>query len=133
MADDTTGEQDAAAVAAAAAADTATRIAAAEEHAARAETQLAAALESTREALRAANPDLPPSAFEGADFTTLDAAVTFARTIRDHVIQQRTDNPATRTPAGAGVQRQTLQIPDNARGITRIAFALNNPGPGMTE
>jgi hypothetical protein len=91
-------------------------------------------------AIRAANPDLPDAAFAGSDLATIQAGVTTARAVADHVRQQAeasrngVANPGAPpiTPPAAGTQRKA-EIPANIHGIGRIAFALSNPGPGMTE
>src|SRR3990170_2994825 len=86
-------------------------------------------------AIRAANPDLPDAAFAGGDLAAIQASVTAARAVADHVRQQAeatrngTATPAP-TPTGAGTERK-IEVPTGVRGIGRIAFALNNPGPGM--
>ena len=131
MADPT--EEEKAAAAAAAAQDAASC-----ELVARLEAQLTQALETTRAALQTANPDLPAATFAADNFEALNASVTNARAIADHVRTQiETANPTAKPgvtpPAGAGVQRAALQVPENLRGVARIAFALAHPGPGMTE
>ena len=96
-------------------------------------------------ALHAANPDLPDAAFAGGDLAAIQAGVTTARAVADHVRQQAeaarngVANPvaaaavvAAAAGAAAGTQRKA-EVPANLRGIGRIAYALNNPGPGMTE
>ena len=105
------------------------------------QAQLAQALETTRGALRAANPDLPDAAFTGGDLTTLTQSIDSARAVADHVRTQietaqaaaAATNPGVRTPTGGGTTRQAIQVPINLHGVSRITFALNHPGPGMTE
>jgi len=89
-------------------------------------------------ALHAANPDLPDAAFTGGDLAAIQAGVTTARAVADHIRTQaeaakngKAPAPAP-TPTGAGSERK-IEMPATVRGIGRIAFALNNPGPGMTE
>jgi len=81
------------------------------------QAQLAQALETTRTALRAANPDLPDAAFTGADLTTLAQSIDSARAVADHVRQQietaqaaaAATNTGVRLPTGGGIQRATIQ------------------------
>ena len=95
---------------------------------------IAQAFATTQAALRAANPALPETVFEAPDLDTLIANVQAHQATAQHVREQIANGAANAaaTPVGAGATRQ-VTIPENARGVTRIAFALNNPGPGMTE
>ena len=99
--------------------------------------QLSGALETTRQALQTANPGLPESAFTGDTFEALNANIRQAQAVEAHVRDQITADPQNKDktqfhPMGGGVTR-TPQMPANLRGITKIAHALNHPGPGMTE
>jgi len=110
--------------------DPTARIAELETQIAAATAREAAALNTTRVALQAAHPDLPAAVFQAETLEALtanvEAHVATAAHIRAHTPAPTVVNP------GGGTDR-TLQIPDNLRGIRKIAFALNNPGPGMTE
>ena len=94
------------------------------------------ALDTTKGALRTANPNLPDTVFEAPDLDALIANVEAHKATAAHVQEQITSNPPNPTapvsPAGGGTTRQ-VQVPENVHGISRISFALSNPGPGMTE
>lgn len=94
------------------------------------------AFEVTQTALRAANPNLPEIVFEATGLDMLIANVEAHRATAAHIQEQITANPPPpdnpSTPAGAGTTRQ-VTVPANTRGVARIAFALDHPGPGMTE
>jgi len=81
-------------------------------------------------ALHAANPDLPDAAFAGGDLAAIQAGVTTARAVADHIRQQaeaaRNGTPPTPplTPPGAGGTRTPEPIPETVRGVARIARAL---------
>lgn len=102
----------------------------------RAQDAATAGVTATRDALRAANPNLPDAAFAGDTIDALNTSVTAHRQTSDQAREQaEADAKATAAghpPPGVGTIR-TPQVPDGARGIGRIAFALQNPGPGMTE
>ena len=88
-----------------------------------------AALDTTRGALRVANPHLPDSVFEADTLAALTANVEAHNATAEHI---RTHPAATPVNPAGGSQRQTT-VPENLWGVTKIAFALNHPGPGMTE
>lgn len=104
-------------------------------------TRETAALDATRAALRAANPHLPHTVFAAEDVATLTANVEAHTATLTHAAEYAKDHPpaappgappSNPTPPGAGNTRQPT-VPDNVRGVSRIQFALNNPGQGMTE
>jgi len=86
-------------------------------------------------ALHTANPDLPEAAFEGADLAAIQAGVTTARAVADHVRQQAEAArngvaPAAAVQAAAGVAlaagttREPPGPPEGVKGIDRIKFGL---------
>jgi len=87
------------------------------------------AFNATRDALRAANPNLPPTVFEADNLEALTANVEAHKATAAHIIA---NPPKTNVNPGGGDTR-VVQVPDGLRGANRIQFALNNPGPGMTE
>jgi len=82
-------------------------------------------------ALHTANPDLPDAAFEGADLAAIQATVTTARAVADHIRQQAeaarngaAAPPAPPTPIDAGATRSPATAPEGTKGIDRIKFGL---------
>lgn len=88
-----------------------------------------AAFDTTKAALRAANPHLPEAVFDAPDLESLTANVEAHKATAEHIRA----HPATTNVNPGGGGTRTLTVPDKVRGISRIAFALSNPGPGMTE
>ncbi len=89
----------------------------------------AAALTTTRAALRTANPHLPDAVFEADNIDALTASVESHNATAEHL---RT-HPVTPSVNPAGGSTRKIEIPENLRGARRIAHALSHPGPGMTE
>ena len=115
--------------------------AALEQATANIETERAAGVAALTDALRAAHADLPPDAISGATLAEVNASLTHARSIADHVRAAAAAAGATNATAASAASagqasapaRTIAQAPDNVRGLRRIAFALNNPGRGSTE
>ena len=102
----------------------------------RAQAATEASVTGTRDALRAANPNLPDAAFTGETVEALNTTVNAHReTATTATTQAETDarNRAAGLPAPAGGTTRTPQIPDGLRGSRKIAYALQHPGPGSTE
>jgi len=87
-------------------------------------------------ALRTANPDLPDAVFAGPDLAAIQAGVTTARAVADHVrtqaeaVRNGAAPPPPPTPTGAGATRTPEPIPDTVRGTARIARALEREQAG---
>jgi len=109
-------------------------------------TQLTTAQEAARgatgallDASRAANPTIPAELITGETPDDIAASIERGKGIVEQVTTANAGNDADdekpKTPgsqAGAPA-RGDPQPPERARGISRIAFALRHPGPGMTE
>ena len=98
--------------------------------AARADAATAALLDTTR----AANPTIPAELIAG---DTPEAITASLATATATVAKVRELNPAptasTVPGTGAGAPPRTNEPPAGLRGVTRITYALNHPGPGNTE
>jgi len=91
--------------------------------------ELAAATADYREAVKAANPDLPEAAFAGDDLAGLKASVSSARAVADHVKRNQVATPSL--PAAGAPPPPPAAAPAGAarieglRGIDRIREALS--------
>jgi len=86
------------------------------------------------EAQRAAHPDLPPDAIAGATIAEVNAAVTRATSIAEHV-KANTPPPTQPNPAATAGQasapvRGPAPAPEGLRALTRIRHGLeSDSGP----
>lgn len=96
-----------------------------------------AGVTATREALRTANPDLPEAAFTGDTIEAINGTLKAHQETADGARTKEQADAKARAAgavhAGPGSHREAPAVPANARGISKIAHALKNPGPGMTE
>lgn len=92
---------------------------------------VAALLQTTRDA----NPGIPPDLIAGDN--AVDIANSVAAGQRSvAAILELNKTPAQPAAAAAGAPPRPAGPagpPDGARGLSKIAWALNNPGPGNTE
>ncbi len=130
--DGTPTPEETAAAEAAEAAAAATEAAAADSASlATATAALTATTDAFRNAVREANPDLPDSAFTGANVADIQTGIDGARGILYHAAQFNKDHPGDEkpappaTPKGAGAQRAPDSIPDNVHGVNLIKLGLD--------
>jgi len=69
----------------------------------------------------------------GDTLAAINERVTLARDAATAGAEAVRTNAAAQVPAGGGTTRLPAQPPEKIRGVSRIAYALSNPGPGNTE
>ena len=87
------------------------------------------AFDTTKAALRTANPNLPDSVFEAGDLAALTANVEAHKATAAHILA---NPPKADVNTGGGTNRVNT-MPDGIYGIRRVQYALAHPGAGMTE